>query len=75
MLTLVVYGASPWFLVPGLALPWAWRLVGEMSSAAGGAAYTAVLLRTVRLEVVFGAMLATAAILSRGAGAPGGGAG
>jgi 1,4-dihydroxy-2-naphthoate octaprenyltransferase len=51
------------FLLPLLALPWAWRLAGALAVTSPGPAQSALLLRTVQLEVAFGTLLSAGALL------------
>ena len=56
---------SPWYLLPLLALPRAATLGRDLRRMAPGPAYNALLFRTVMLEVLFGALLATGAVFAR----------
>ncbi len=56
---------SPWFLLPILALPFAWRTWQAFNTTPpGGLAFNTVLLRTVRLEALYGGLFAAAGILT-----------
>ena len=50
---------SPWFALPLLALPAAWRLRRDVAATMTGAAMNALLFRSVKLELIFGAPAVT----------------
>jgi 1,4-dihydroxy-2-naphthoate octaprenyltransferase len=54
---------SPFYALPLAALPWAIRLVRDFTRTGDGAAQSALLFRTVMLEVAFGVLLAAGALL------------
>ena len=56
---------APHYAIALVALPRAWRLWKDFVSTPPGHALTPVLFRTVMLEVLFGALLAAAAVLAR----------
>jgi 1,4-dihydroxy-2-naphthoate octaprenyltransferase len=59
---LVVF--SPWFLLPMLALPFAWRTWQAFKATPPGLAVNGVFLRTVRLEALYGGLFVLAGILA-----------
>ena len=64
LLLAVPVAFSPWFLLPLLALPFAWRTRQAFNHAPPGLAFNQVLLRTVRLEALYGALFIAAGILT-----------
>jgi 1,4-dihydroxy-2-naphthoate octaprenyltransferase len=60
--TLVAF--SLWFLLPMLALPFAWRTWQVFNATPSGLAFNEVLLRTVRLEALYGGLFVVAGILA-----------
>jgi len=64
-LALVPIAGGPWFALPVLAAPWAWRLWRDLARTPGGPAQNALLFRTVMLEVAFGTLLAAGAVIQR----------
>jgi 1,4-dihydroxy-2-naphthoate octaprenyltransferase len=65
VLALLPAGGGPWYALPLLATPWAWRLRRDLAQTPGGPAQNALLFRTVMLEVAFGMLLAVAAVTQR----------
>ena len=63
-LLLVALTGSPGYALPLLALPWAWRLSRSLSRTPPGPAQSALMFRTVLLEVAFGLLLAGGALLA-----------
>ena len=55
---------SPWFLLPMLALPFAWRTWRLFNVTPSGLAFNAVMLQTVRLEALCGGLLIVAGVLT-----------
>ncbi|MCL2310244.1 MAG: 1,4-dihydroxy-2-naphthoate octaprenyltransferase [Proteobacteria bacterium] len=55
---------SPWFLLPMLALPFAWRTWRAFCTTPPGLAFNGVMLRTVRLEALYGGLFVVAGILA-----------
>jgi 1,4-dihydroxy-2-naphthoate octaprenyltransferase len=53
---------DPWFALPLLALPAAWRLNRDVAATLSGAAMNVLLFRTVKLELAFGLLLSIGAI-------------
>lgn len=53
---------SAWFALPLLALPAAWRLVRDVAQTLSGVAMNALLFRAVKLELIFGVLLAASAV-------------
>ncbi len=53
---------SAWLALPLLALPAAWRLTRDVAATMTGAAMNALLFRSVKLELIFGALLSLGAI-------------
>jgi 1,4-dihydroxy-2-naphthoate polyprenyltransferase len=53
---------SAWFALPLVALPAAWRLVRDVATTLTGVAMNALLFRAVKLELVFGVLLAAGAV-------------
>jgi 1,4-dihydroxy-2-naphthoate octaprenyltransferase len=51
------------YALPLVALPWAWRLIRDFVRTPDGPAQSALLFRTVMLEVAFGMLLAAGALL------------
>lgn len=63
-LLLTAITASPGYLLPLLALPWAWRLSRSLASTPPGPAQSALMFRTVLLEVAYGLLLAVSALVA-----------
>jgi 1,4-dihydroxy-2-naphthoate octaprenyltransferase len=59
---LLAWRVSPWFALPLIALPAAWRLTRDVAATMTGAAMNALLFRSVKLELIFGALLSLGAI-------------
>ncbi len=57
---------SAWLALPLLAAPWAWRLARALPRTPPGPAQSALLFRTVLLEVAFGLSLSAGALLHAG---------
>jgi 1,4-dihydroxy-2-naphthoate octaprenyltransferase len=55
---------NPWFALPLAALPMGWRLARALPRTHAGPAQNALLFRTVLLEVVYGMLLATGAVVA-----------
>ena len=55
---------SPWFLLPMLALPFAWRTWQAFNATPSGLAVNKVMLRTVELEALYGGLFVIAGILA-----------
>ena len=53
---------SAWLALPLLALPAAWRLTRDVAATMTGATMNALLFRSVKLELIFGALLSLGAI-------------
>jgi 1,4-dihydroxy-2-naphthoate octaprenyltransferase len=66
LLPIAWLGRAPLLLAPLVLVPLAARLWREFAHCPGGAAYTGVLVRTFVLELQFAALLAAAAVASRG---------
>ncbi len=59
---LIAWRVSPWFALPLLALPAAWRLRRDVAATMTGAAMNALLFRSVKLELIFGLLLSAGAV-------------
>jgi 1,4-dihydroxy-2-naphthoate octaprenyltransferase len=55
---------SPWFLLPMLALPFAWRTWQAFNTTSPGLAFNDVLLRTVRPEALYGGLFVVAGVFA-----------
>ena len=62
--------ARPGLAAPLALVPMAWRLQADFLRAPAGPAFNLLLLRTVKLELAFGALMSAGAILQRVLGAP-----
>ena len=60
---LLAWRVSPWFALPLLALPAAWRLRRDVAATMTGAAMNALLFRSVKLELIFGLLLSVGAVV------------
>jgi 1,4-dihydroxy-2-naphthoate octaprenyltransferase len=56
--------ASPLFLLPMLALPFAWRTWQAFSATLPGLTFNKVLLRTIRLQALYGGLFIAASVLA-----------
>ena len=65
---LAVMLASPAPLLPLALLPAAWRLRRDMIACPPGPAFTALLVRTFKLELIFAVLLSAAIVIARIAG-------
>jgi 1,4-dihydroxy-2-naphthoate octaprenyltransferase len=62
VLAIALVEAGPWLAVPVVLLPLAWGLQRDFLRCGGGAGFNGILLRTVKLELAFGALLSAGAI-------------
>lgn len=63
-LLLVAISGAAGYALPLLALPWAWRLSRSLASTPPGPAQSALMFRTVLLEVAYGLLLAAGALIA-----------
>jgi 1,4-dihydroxy-2-naphthoate polyprenyltransferase len=62
--------AGPWLAAPVVLLPFAWSLQRDFSRCGRGTGFNDILLRTVKLELAFGALLSAGAVAQHLAAAP-----
>jgi 1,4-dihydroxy-2-naphthoate octaprenyltransferase len=68
VVALAVISGNPWYALALGAAPWGWRLARALARAPAGSAQSALMFRTVLLEVAFGLALSVGALLAPATG-------